>query len=825
MALVSAEGFEWYTYHAFYINDGNEFNAMSGWTQQNMDYMSASDSGTRYSRTQTFAVGNYSAAIYRTVPSRSEYFVQFALNAYVNDVNNLLNSGKLIGFYANSSASYPQVIFKLQPYSMALEWGTSDYNRVGWVSDDLLANTGTIHLLFRVKCHSTTGFIEVYANGKLFGSAYNVNTNPQATGEISFIKIFTPYYNNLYFDDLIVWNADQDGSRFFEVLPAMFIRGCYLIEKQPDALDTTIALLAKMDGSNNATTIPTYGSKITQLYTVGTTKNSSTQYKWNSTSLYFDGSSLCYIPESSQFLLGTGTFTVECWIYWTVLPSAPNPQTVFCFESSADGIDKELYLFSDSTTTFKLKYGIRGGSYTTRSFTVTTLTDITWHHIAVTRDSNGVIRFFLNGVASAETYTDATAFNGALQFVLGGEFDYNSNLPQYGVKGYIDDFRLTAGVARYTSGFTVPSAAFDSTDANWSKVLLLLNGYGTDQSTIIVDSSDRNIPFLVYGQAKLSTLQYTLGSASCVFDGNGSYLKTQCNTAPLELSNNDFTIELHFLATAYGKNNGGSYYSTLISKMGANGNAWSLRLYGQTSFTSIQFHITSNGTDYTILTVNSPIIPLGLWKHICVVRSGTTLLLGLNGVIVGSTTFSGSVNTSLNTPVMLGAENADSLSGDFTGYIDETRILTTVSAYSGTVGSLYTIPGNFPYPVCGVTPSTIGYLDKNWLDDGTSLYLGYPNRSSFFSIRSSNNLTFQQEAEIVPFIFPACILTVRTNPSHNAPYNNQYHIKTNGALKTFTTPTLHTEWRTFRSFTCFDGNGQEFTAASLDNTVIGLGRT
>jgi len=79
----------------------------------------------------------------------------------------------------------------------------------------------------------------------------------------------------------------------------------------------------------------------------------------------------------------------------------------------------------------------------------------TWYHIAVTR-SGSTFRSFVNGVvdrtftSSSAIYTDATIpYNIGRVAYLSGTFFFN---------GYMDDYRVTKGYARYTAAFTPPTA-------------------------------------------------------------------------------------------------------------------------------------------------------------------------------------------------------------------------------------------------------------------------------------------------------------------------------------------------------------------------------
>jgi hypothetical protein len=80
----------------------------------------------------------------------------------------------------------------------------------------------------------------------------------------------------------------------------------------------------------------------------------------------------------------------------------------------------------------------------------------TWYHVAVSRYA-GNTRLFVNGVQDGSTYSDSTNYLAVANRPVIG---VGGGLAAFFFNGYIDDLRITKGIARYTSNFTPPTTAF-----------------------------------------------------------------------------------------------------------------------------------------------------------------------------------------------------------------------------------------------------------------------------------------------------------------------------------------------------------------------------
>ncbi|NDD53999.1 LamG domain-containing protein, partial [bacterium] len=191
------------------------------------------------------------------------------------------------------------------------------------------------------------------------------------------------------------------------------------------------------------------------LETVGNAQISTTQSKFGGSSMYFDGNGdYLYIPPAQNlpFLFGSGDFTVEAWVY----PSAVTGYQYFCsvwgIAGQADSTYSSWQLRTNATN---LEAVLQSGATTTViTGSGTSLTATTWQHIAMTRYGN-TIKLFINGFQVASQSYSSTLNSPASAFVVGLQLSNNN-----AYTGYIDDLRITKGIARYTSNFTPPTSAF-----------------------------------------------------------------------------------------------------------------------------------------------------------------------------------------------------------------------------------------------------------------------------------------------------------------------------------------------------------------------------
>ena len=222
-----------------------------------------------------------------------------------------------------------------------------------------------------------------------------------------------------------------------------------------DANFSDVSLLLPFDGSNGATSTSDSSDSDRTITLNSSVVLSTTQSKFGGTSLYVPGSSsACQIGGDFSF---AGDFTIEFWEY---IDTRYNDSISIGFNASSTNYvwHSILYGYYNGGTKIKLYSSSNGSSWNiANAVEVGDKLDDQWVHRALVR-SGSTWYSFQNGTQYWTADLGSNALNTASQYHwLGRGYNSTSNRTN---EGYYDDVRVTLGVARYTSNFTVPSAAF-----------------------------------------------------------------------------------------------------------------------------------------------------------------------------------------------------------------------------------------------------------------------------------------------------------------------------------------------------------------------------
>ena len=184
------------------------------------------------------------------------------------------------------------------------------------------------------------------------------------------------------------------------------------------------------------------------LQTVGNAQISTSVVKYGTGSMYFDGTGDYLLARSNDvFNFGTGDFTVEFWI--NASASGSYTQVIGTIVSSNEN---GTWRIGNRFNSLNQIYFARGTGSGFNEFQASVnVNDGAWHHVAVVRYS-GTITIYADGVASASSSITGTCTSANPLYV-----GYNGRDNAY-ITGYLDDVRITKGVARYTTNFTPPTS-------------------------------------------------------------------------------------------------------------------------------------------------------------------------------------------------------------------------------------------------------------------------------------------------------------------------------------------------------------------------------
>ena len=469
----------------------------------------------------------------------------------------------------------------------------------------------------------------------------------------------------------------------------------------PDPFFSNTVLLLSGNGTNggqNNTFVDSSTNNFTVTRFGNTTQGSFSPFsapdgRWSN---YFDANGKYLSAGSSTSLaLGSGSYTVECWVYLTAYNSSTS---ILLDWRTNGGISTNIPAVSISGTGQVSWYE----SVPTLAITSSSVIALNvWTHFAIVR-SGTTVTMYLNGSSVGATTSSANLGIQTLRI--------NDVQGSYVTFGYISNVRILKGTAQYSgSSFAVPTSPLTAI----TNTSLL-----TCQSNRFKDNSSNAFAITPSGNAAVTSFspfaplaEYSAGSngGSGYFDGSGDYL----TFTGITLSG-DFCCECWYYRTANSTN-----YSTVFGGSSSAANA-----------NNHQFIITNTGGITLVLSATAVINSAGTafvnnaWNHVAWVRNGTNCAVFVNGVRQGTGT------SSISTSVCSRIADIAGISGyQVFGYISNARIVSGSSVYDPTATT-------FTPPTAPLTAIT-----------NTSLLFNFTN-ASILDSTSKNNLETVGNAQI-----------------------------------------------------------------------------
>ena len=220
----------------------------------------------------------------------------------------------------------------------------------------------------------------------------------------------------------------------------------YYTEGGGSGVDSNVVLLIHSDSPNGSTGFVDSSASNHTISPQGQANHSTFEAKFGQSSIHFDANEdYLQIADSDDWDFGTGDFTIDLWAY-----------PISYGESGSHGGFITTAHYGPSSG-WILRYNSNQGSLMLQDASTGTyyysegeVPLHQWTHVALVRSGN-TLYYFFNGVMDP-TQTITAPVNGSSSGLMVGDSWFNHD--NYEFDGYIDEVRVSKGVARWTDDFS-----------------------------------------------------------------------------------------------------------------------------------------------------------------------------------------------------------------------------------------------------------------------------------------------------------------------------------------------------------------------------------
>jgi hypothetical protein len=222
------------------------------------------------------------------------------------------------------------------------------------------------------------------------------------------------------------------------------------------AVDSNVKLLITSEDVDGSTTFVDSSTSSHTITPNGVTHSTDTA-KFGNSSIKISNNNYLIIPDSDDFHLTPGDFTIECWVNLTN-KTTPSLQP---FVVQAEDSNSYYSLRFNSGSGLQFSYSNNGVGSTVSEGSVAGWANNTWYHVAVSVNSE-VVKIYKDGVEVGSSDWSGVGASYPLPNFAGtviiGYLDHFGT--DYYLTGYLEDIRITKNVGTYTTNFTPPTSLY-----------------------------------------------------------------------------------------------------------------------------------------------------------------------------------------------------------------------------------------------------------------------------------------------------------------------------------------------------------------------------
>ena len=233
-------------------------------------------------------------------------------------------------------------------------------------------------------------------------------------------------------------------------------------------IDGYTKLILHCNGDDESTTFTDSSSSPHTVTPHGTAQIDTAQSQFGGASGLLDGNSdYLTIPDSDDWTFDSGDFTIDFWVRFNTLPSASNYETILAHYQDATNQWRITLYNSSGTYSWRFAHFPNSGSADLAIYKNTTISINTWYHVALVRNGNNWM-FFQGGTQIGTTTIDIDdVHNFAGSLVIGETSGGGSKW----FNGWIDELRISVGIARWTENFTPPTEEYSVPATTYTKTV------------------------------------------------------------------------------------------------------------------------------------------------------------------------------------------------------------------------------------------------------------------------------------------------------------------------------------------------------------------